>query len=643
MKNRPSIRNPKHNRGCLEICHLRLRWDNSTDTKAGVKNRKISGRVLIAALVLFTVLSGTCWSIQNSAVGNPIGPATAPPSSFRSGLIRSPNPIDTSFNDVVTGNVRGGKHFRGGVPYRPATNFWTGLGSSPYDNFSGAGIGSSSLDSFLRDSAGSEDFNRYTRKQTYRPFYSPSDSVSATQPGRPGVFRPTSTMVDGRVPDKPDLTVSQKQPIVPIIKASPSDMGLQPMPISTPGVERITPGKVGTYPKSEKYTADEYLKQMEQLRNNLEQIRDRANKLGQKLSEKDDSLQLPPTTRLGKRIEQPLETQQIPEKQPAATAEPEATTPPQERDIYEQLQQQLDKLPESKLDMQIEKDQAAAVPRGDVYGISLKGVEQLPGTQQFEETSKLKTAKVWDDPILQKLTEQQFSPPKASERREETARTERQDSYRRRSTAWDMFGTPLAKQKLELASTAKRRVWGFEEVDNLSAEELSAKAREIVGPYETYDSFSNNKFNQHMQSAELYMKQGRFYRAANAYTLASVYKSNDPLLQAGKAHALFAAGEYMSSALFLSRAIEAIPGYAQSKVNLVAVLGDKEIIERRIADIEEWLGRSDAAELHFLLGYVNYRMGRLDKAKEAIDRAYTEMPQSRAVGNVKKAIYDAIK
>jgi len=46
--------------------------------------------------------------------------------------------------------------------------------------------------------------------------------------------------------------------------------------------------------------------------------------------------------------------------------------------------------------------------------------------------------------------------------------------------------------------------------------------------------------------------------------------------------------------------------------------------------------------LDFLLGYVYYRIGRLGPAQQAIDAAYTKMPQSAAVVAVKKAVDDTI-
>jgi len=166
----------------------------------------------------------------------------------------------------------------------------------------------------------------------------------------------------------------------------------------------------------------------------------------------------------------------------------------------------------------------------------------------------------------------------------------------------------------------------------------AARAKAIMGPHKTFASFSEDKFNQYLRAAEQYLKQGKYYRAADAYTLASVYKPNDPLAYAGKSHALFASGEYMSSALFLSRALEIFPEYAQFKIDIEAMVGDRDKLETRVADVEEWLEKSDAGELWFLLGYVYYQMNRPERAKEAIDAAYEKMPEAPAVITLKKTI-----
>jgi tetratricopeptide (TPR) repeat protein len=206
----------------------------------------------------------------------------------------------------------------------------------------------------------------------------------------------------------------------------------------------------------------------------------------------------------------------------------------------------------------------------------------------------------------------------------------------------------LAAQQPEKAAEESKKSAGEQTKEGSQAEKLAeinlsvAKAGGSLSPFETFASFSEDKFNQNMRAAELYLKQGRYYRAADAYTLASLYKPDDPLAYAGKSHALFASGEYMSSALFLSRALQIFPEYARFKIDIEAMVGDRDKLESRVVDVEEWLGRSGGApELQFLLAYVYYQMGRPQLAKEAIDAACEKMPQAPAVLALKKAIEDS--
>jgi tetratricopeptide (TPR) repeat protein len=161
---------------------------------------------------------------------------------------------------------------------------------------------------------------------------------------------------------------------------------------------------------------------------------------------------------------------------------------------------------------------------------------------------------------------------------------------------------------------------------------------EFAKAYKSFAAHSDDKFNQHIRAAEGFMKQGRFYRAADAYTLASIYKPNDPLGYAGKSVALFGSGEYLSSALFLARALEIFPEYAKVKVDLVGMIGDKDTVENRILEAREWMDKSDSGELEFLLSYVYYQMDRLEFARQMIESAVKKMPNSPAVAAMKKAI-----
>jgi tetratricopeptide (TPR) repeat protein len=206
----------------------------------------------------------------------------------------------------------------------------------------------------------------------------------------------------------------------------------------------------------------------------------------------------------------------------------------------------------------------------------------------------------------------------------------------------------------ELASLASGRlarsgVWASDTMPASDGADFSARAKSILGPYKDAPAFWAAKFNGHMATAEKYLEEGRFYRSADAYTLAVVYKPEEPLAYMGKSHALFAAGEYMSSALFLSRAVTAV-GEGQKKkdyeVQQLLALGsrflayiDRDRIENRVVDIKQWQQRSGSAELQFLLGYLYYQMGRLDAAGEAIDAAFKQMPGAPAVIALREVIH----
>jgi tetratricopeptide (TPR) repeat protein len=204
-------------------------------------------------------------------------------------------------------------------------------------------------------------------------------------------------------------------------------------------------------------------------------------------------------------------------------------------------------------------------------------------------------------------------------------------AYNSNQTALDYTGTPNY-------ANSQKRSSPLQELNKLSQVEISAEANRIMSPYNSLESLSVSKFNQHMREAEEHMKTGGYYHAASSYSLALVYQANNPWALAGRGHALLAVGEYVSSALFLSRALAVSPEYLRTNVDLVAVLGDENKLAERIADIEQWVARSGSSQLQFLLGYVYYRTGQLLRAKQAIDAAYEKTPDSPAVQIMKIAI-----
>jgi tetratricopeptide (TPR) repeat protein len=166
-------------------------------------------------------------------------------------------------------------------------------------------------------------------------------------------------------------------------------------------------------------------------------------------------------------------------------------------------------------------------------------------------------------------------------------------------------------------------------------------------------SHSAKRANENFAEAEKYVKQGKYYQAADSYGLAAIYSENNALVFAAKSHALFAAGQYMSSSLFLSRALASLKGQQSEAASEKPQNGtfidcsifrsnlgliERDTVENRIADIEKLSLETNASELQFLLGYVYYQIGRVEKAQDAIRKAYEKNPESDAIVTLKGII-----
>ena len=514
------------------------------------------------------VLSGLGLAIENS-----VGSATTVASSVSSGLVRSVNPINSTSGLVVSGNVGGGKHFRGVVPYNAISDF-------------GGTLGSSSLDSFLRRS-GSGYYGIYTGRPT--PYYSQTGTVTTTRAGRSGVIRPPATEMGGRVAGRFTPGAQMRQQVGTDYERAVSfrrlrglelgatpepvrdfwgspvmsrKMGTRPMSMSLQEMEKMILAEADAYQQSRKLAAEQLQSEREQFQQRLGQVGEEVSELEKGLTGRDEPLWSSTTGAVSGEAAQPFEL-----REPAEKAEEDKRL-----DVYEQMEQQLD--------------------------------TQLPASIGIEQPR-----------------------PSVRER-----------------------GATVADEIQEGEESYK--AGGYRE-GRLSGVSLSiARAKRILGSHESFADFSKDKFEQYIRAGESYLEQGRYYRAADAYTLALVYKPEDPLACAGKGHALFAAGEYMSSALFVSRALEIFPGllscrtgqsdvppeYARFKIDIEQMVGDRDKLESRIVDVEQLLEASESGELEFLLGYVYYQMGRLERAKAAIEAAYEKMPEVPAVIALKQAI-----
>jgi hypothetical protein len=154
----------------------------------------------------------------------------------------------------------------------------------------------------------------------------------------------------------------------------------------------------------------------------------------------------------------------------------------------------------------------------------------------------------------------------------------------------------------------------------------------------SFRTYSQSQFNNYFVTAQEQLSQGNYYQAADAFTLASIYEPDNAFCYAGKGHALFAAGQYVTSALFIIRAIELNPDYLQSNINLEIITGSRNIIAGKILELEQLLRKDPASGLQFLMAYVYYRTGQLAQARQLINAVYQDMPNSRAAIALKIAI-----
>jgi tetratricopeptide (TPR) repeat protein len=652
--------------------------------------------VLVSAAVLLALWCSPGWSVgessrgtvSSSGIGNPVGRATVPQSGIQSGLVRSPNPVDNSGsmgNMIITGNVQAGKHFRGPVPYQSTTDFRAPLGSA-------------SLDSFLRYSAGSEDDGGYT--EAYRPFYSPTGTVSTIRPGQStaDLSWPTSTKLrtnaelpwNGRPGD--DLAVQD----APGTQNPPAGRGgdsldllpLSPRPMArTPEeLEKLISGELGraaaarslslplvpregmedrrgtkdAAQRAESPTSAQYREQMEQLQREVERISNEAAELRQSLQApsaeasrgmRDPRLRgdrLAPAEAGGQgTMENPPPlpvARQEQGGQPDRVSRPslQSFDPAQDGDVRGQFNKRLSpREARAKLDSLLASaSQQRPTPAASRSRSEPAGAPELSqGTLRFDKAG---AGSVEELPGTRSLVRRMDGGPDRDQQLVTRGTTDE-----RRATSDETRATNDERQPTSLTA--------LQEVNKLSAQELSAEAKRVLGGHQDYNTYSANKFEQYFKAGQEYLKQGKYYRAVDAYTLASIYKPGPAgslgkreavaLAYAGRSLALFAAGEYMSSALFLGRALQTdqFPIFSFQ----ISIPADK--LDSRIADAEECLRLCRKAgyqtggvgELQFLLGYIYLRTGRLPEAKKAIDEACEKLPDAPAVIALKRAIDSA--
>ncbi|UCD49000.1 MAG: hypothetical protein JSW27_15865 [Phycisphaerales bacterium] len=586
---------------------------------------------IFVALFVLTVcsLAGATTAYSNHSVASPVRSATTPLTGYQSGLVNRPNPVDSSSNLVVTGNVGAGKHFRDTVPYRSTTSMYAPLGST-------------SLDSFMRYSAVPETSTAST--SPYSPFYSPSGTAAVMRPGTGSVFSSRASGVTSGVAQRlddrtrqiryPDVSPRVTSPgeagaatsddglgTVPRLRLWPSSQGRGvptdglPSGTSEPFLERRT------LSRTDSLTHDDYRQQMEALQQRLGEVKTEVVQLEQSLAVRNDPA---PPRADGSQRDWTMTTSAPSQESESTVRDLPSSTPNASR--RERLLQETARLLTGAKSAPGQPwrydDITPSESQTDVASETQTNSEQR---LQLYDPSRIlaQTSRVTPQPIPSRVG---LAPPRNAYDSERTGVS----SLTPRTVAVPVPSARSYRPGDRNASPAP------------VAPETTVVQTSVESPIKEADielaSTSLQEFARHMQLAERYFQKGAYRHAAETYALAVAYRPNEPRAHLGQSHALLAAGQYDASAASLAKALELDAQYALRKVDMVDLVGGPDAFIARFNGLDEALQKREAPMLQFLLAYICYQMDRPVEARAAIETAQGILSTSVPIKRLKAAI-----
>ncbi len=152
-------------------------------------------------------------------------------------------------------------------------------------------------------------------------------------------------------------------------------------------------------------------------------------------------------------------------------------------------------------------------------------------------------------------------------------------------------------------------------------------ARDLLDqPLTTFAGSGDSAANRYLRQAEDALHAGEYYTAAGLFAMAASVEPQNPLPRLGQGHALAAAGNYSSAVNQIVRGIALFPDIVAFNLDLVALVGRKDVFDVRRADLESQLSKIDSYELRFLLGYLEYYSGLREVGLDNLRAAATKAP-----------------
>ena len=135
------------------------------------------------------------------------------------------------------------------------------------------------------------------------------------------------------------------------------------------------------------------------------------------------------------------------------------------------------------------------------------------------------------------------------------------------------------------------------------------------------------KHEQAIMSGLRLLKDGQCERALIALTLAAKLNHADPACRIHLAQARLARGHYREAGLALRRALQLQPKLVYADLHLDEYYQDADQLDRYTDALDEWVQEHAAhAEVHFLLGFLEFQRGKFEAAHVAFERVQRVLP-----------------
>jgi hypothetical protein len=153
-------------------------------------------------------------------------------------------------------------------------------------------------------------------------------------------------------------------------------------------------------------------------------------------------------------------------------------------------------------------------------------------------------------------------------------------------------------------------------------------------PVVTFVGNEKTLSNRAFARAEEQLRTGKYYDAVTSYDIARSADPENPLIWIGRGHALIGAGDYLSAVTSLEEGISRFPGITRFKLDLRKFLSNRDILDVRRADLERRLEEKDDYRLRFLLGYMEYYSGLEKFGLENLNKAAKAAPTTSPISSL---------